>query len=79
MQSDIVLHPPTPRYNPAVATIENVENGEVALLQAVLMGRDFSFLLSSDELWQREYDLLNMAARWQAESYGYGCGFNQGD
>ena len=77
MQSDIILHPPTPRYDLKFANAA----ANHALLTAVLSGRDFSFLLDADELRQRTVEMrpARQAAERLARSYGYGCGYNQGD
>ena len=72
MQSDISNHPRTPLWNPANMTAQ----GANAILLAVMLGRDFSFLLSAEELAARD---RQASAQWRAaealaRSYGYGGG-----
>lgn len=50
MQSNIIHHPPTPRYDERFANKRSTN----AVVQAVCKGRDFSFLLSIEELATRE-------------------------
>ena len=72
MQTDLVHHPPTPRYDPKFAN----KRMQDAVRAAVLSGRDFSFLLGAEEIRQRNVD---MRPERQAAGWGYGVGRYNGD